>query len=75
MPSPSSPILDQVVENVVEIVLEERVGQLENQETVPVERMREELEDQEGEDRVFSEKGAKNFKDILAKKGIIGKRG
>ena len=76
MSSPSSPILDQVVENVVESVLGERAGQSENQETFPAERMGEEVEDRGGEDRVFfSENGVLNFKDILAEKEIIGERG
>ena len=60
----------------MESVLEERTGQLENKETVPTERMREEVEQERGEARViFYEKGVKNFKEILAKKGIIGERG
>ena len=76
MSSPNPPILYQVVENVVESILKERVGQSENQEIVPDERMGEEMENHGGEDRgFFSKKGAKNFKDFLAKKEIIGEKG
>ena len=74
--SPRSPILDQVVENVVKRALGENNGQPEKQETVLVEQMREKVEVEAREDRVlFSDGGAKNFKEILAKKGIIGERG
>ena len=41
-----------------------------------MERMREEVEQKRGEAKVFfTKKRAKNFKEILTKKGIIGERG
>ena len=45
MSGPSFPILDEVVENILEEVLRERVEQTENQETVPMEEVKEETEE------------------------------
>ena len=75
----SSPTLNELIENIVEDVLGKRVEQIENQEIVPVEEVREEIEEVEvevGEARVFlSDKGEEAFKKSLAKKGFIEKRG
>ena len=75
MSSLSSPTLDEVVENIVEDVLRERVEQPETQETVPSEEVRKENEEMERavvDARVFfTNKGVKNFKNILTKKGFV----
>ena len=79
MSSPSSSTLDEVVDNIMEDVLRERVEQIKNQEIVLVEKVREEIEEVEvkaGEARVFlSNKGAEAFKKSLAKKGFVEERG
>ena len=63
----------------MENVQRERVEQLENQETVLVEEVREELEEMKGSveiEKVFlTEKGAEVFRKTLAKKGFIEMRG
>ena len=75
MSSPSSSTLQEVIENVMENVQRERVEQPENQETVPVEGVREEakkMEVEAGEVRVFiTENGVETFKKTLSKKGFI----
>ena len=77
MSSPSSPNLDEVVENIVEEVLKKIAEQPENQEIIPAEEVREETEEVEieaGEVRSFlSGKGMEAFKKSLAKKGFIEK--
>ena len=63
----------------MENVQREKVKQLENQEIVPVEGVREEAEEMEGEAgeaRVFlTNKGAEILEKKLTKKGFIGERG
>ena len=65
MSSPNSHTLNDVIENIVEDVLRERVEQAENQETVPTEEVKEEAGEMEGteeEVRVFlTEKGVEAF--------------
>ena len=65
MSSPNSPTLNEVIENIVEDVLGERAEQTKNQETIPVEEVREQTEEVEvktRETRVFlSDKGAEAF--------------
>ena len=81
MSSPSSPTLDQVIENIIEEVLKERVKQLENYENAPIEEVQEENEIEEMEGDVadtrvfFTNKGEENFKKTLAKKGFVEQRG
>ena len=80
MSSSSSPTLDKVVENIMEEVLRDIAKQLENQENAPAEEVREENEIEEMEGDVadarvfFTNKGAENFKNTLAK-GFIEERG
>ena len=78
MSSPSSPSLEEVIENIMEDVQRERVEQPENQETVPAEGVREEVKEMEveaGEERLFiTDKGAEIFIKTLAKKGFIEER-
>ena len=66
MSSPSSPTLEEEIENIMENVQKERAKQPENQETVPMEGVREEAEQMEvevGEARVFiTDKGAEMFR-------------
>ena len=62
----------------MEEVLRERVEQLENQESTPkeVRKENEEVEVEAGEGRVFfSDKGAEEFRNSLAKKGFVEERG
>ena len=79
MSSLNSLTLDDVVENIVEDVLREKVEQAENQEIVPAEEVREEAGEMEGtkeEERVFlTEKVAEAFRKTLAKKGFVEERG
>ena len=75
MSNPSSPILKEVIGNVVEEVLRERVEKR-NQE-ISLKVMLEEIEVvvEEGEVRAFySNKGEQAFKKHLAKKGYVEKR-
>ena len=56
MLNPSSHTIDEVIKNIVKDVLQERVEQAVNQETVLAEEVRKETEEVEveiGEDRVF----------------------
>ena len=76
MSNPSSLTLDEVIGNVVEEVLRERVEER-NQETA-LEVVPEEIEVvvEEGEARAFySNKGEEAFKKHLAKKGYVEERG
>ena len=79
MSSLSSPIVDRVVENIMEEVQRERAEQPENRETTPTEEIREETEEVEVEARevrvFFTKKGAVVFRKNLAKKGFIEKSG
>ena len=77
--SPSSPYLDEVIKKFVENVQGKRVEQPANQEITPVEGVRDEVEEVEGEsrgvERFLTNKGAEIFKKTLTKKGFIGERG
>ena len=56
MSSPNSHTLNDMIENIMEDVIRERVEQAENQETVPTEEVKEEAGEMEGieeEVRVF----------------------
>ena len=79
MSNPSSPTLNEVVENIVEEVLRERVKQQENQETAPKEvreEHEEEIEVEAGDARAFySDKGAEAYKKYLKKKGLVEESG
>ena len=79
MSNPSSPTLNEVVENIVEEVLRERVKQQENQETAPKEvgeKNEEEIEVEAGDARAFySDKGVEAYKKCLKKKGLVEERG
>ena len=75
MSSPSSPTLDEVVENIMEEVLRERIEQIKNRETVPVEEVREETSEVEveaEEARVFlSEKGQRLSRRVSLRRGSL----
>ena len=69
MSTSSSPTLDKVIENIMEDVLRERVEQATNQETVPAEEVREEIEEVEvkaGQARVFFTKKELRFFERLS---------
>ena len=79
MSSPSSPTLEEVIANIMENLQRERAAQLENQEIVHAEEVREEEKDMEGGTRVekvfLFGKGVETFKKTLANKGFIEERG
>ena len=79
MTSPSSPTLDEVMENIMENVQIERAKQYESQENVYFGEVREEIKEVEGESgeerAFFTNKGVEAFKKILAKKGFVKERG
>ena len=78
MSNPSSPTLDEVVENIMEEVLRERAKQPGNQKTAPEELREEnkEVEIEAEEARIFfSHKGAEAFRTSLARKGFVEERG
>ena len=79
MSNPSSPTLDEVVENIVEEVLRERVEQQKNRETIPEEVGQEteeiEVEIEAGDARGFySDRGVEAYKKHLMKKGFVEER-
>ena len=79
MSSPSSLTLDEVIEKIIKDMQGEKVEQPKNQETTPVEEVREEIEEVEddsgGAEKFLTNKGVEIFKKTLAKKGFINKRG
>ena len=76
MSNPSSPTIDEVIENVVEEVLRERAEEG-NQETALEVVLKEiEVVMEDGEAKAFySNKGEEAFKKHLAKKGYVEERG
>ena len=72
MLNPSSPNLDEVIGNVVEEVLRERIKEGNQETTLKVLPEEMEIEVKVGEARVFySNKGEEAFKKHLAKKGYV----
>ena len=80
MSNPSSPTLDEIVENIVEEVLRERAEQQENQKTIPEEvgqgTKEIEVEIEAGDARAFySYRGVEAYKKHLVNKGFAEERG
>ena len=76
MLNPNSPTLDEVIGNVVDEVLRERVEEGDQETTLEVVREEIEVVVEEGEARAFySNKGEEVFKKHLAKKGYVEERG
>ena len=76
MSNPSSPTLNEVIENIVEEVLKERAEEGNQETTLEVVPEEMEIEVEKGEVSAFySEKGAKAFQKHLVKKGFVEDRG